>query len=183
MSTKKVCALRTSLEKRGTSLIKKLITIRTPIFAFFILLSFNTKAQKTTDSTASGHSIFPKGEKAPAANFTGNVWLNVFVSDDTAFNYHMANVTFEPGARTHWHQHPGGQILLVTEGMGYYQEKGKPKKVLRRGDVIKCHPGIEHWHGASPASRFAHVGITNNNPKGRAVWLQPVTEQEYHGLK
>lgn len=179
----KLCALKPSLKERRTSLLKKLIALRTPIFAFFILLGFNTQAQKTTDSTASGNSIFPKGEKAPAANFTGNVWLNVFVSDDSVFNYHMANVTFEPGARTHWHQHPGGQILLVTEGIGYYQEKGKPKKIVRQGDVIKCPAGIEHWHGASPGNRFAHVGITNNSPKGRAVWLEAVTEQEYNSLK
>jgi quercetin dioxygenase-like cupin family protein len=183
MSTSKLCALKPSLKERRTFLPGKVIALRTAIFAFLILLNFNSQAQETSDSMASGNSIFPKGEKAPAANFTGNVWLKVFVSDDTAFNYHMANVTFEPGARTHWHQHPGGQILLVTEGIGYYQEKGKPKKILRRGDMIKCPPGTEHWHGASPGSSFAHVGITNNSPKGRAVWLQPVTDQEYNSPK
>ncbi|ALR30373.1 hypothetical protein ATE47_07485 [Chryseobacterium sp. IHB B 17019] len=66
----------------------------------------------------------------------------------------MGNVTFEPGARTKWHLHPGGQIILVTGGVGYYQEKGQPKKILHKGDVIKCPPHVEHWHGASKDSYF-----------------------------
>ncbi|MGE8527218.1 cupin domain-containing protein [Chryseobacterium rhizosphaerae] len=66
----------------------------------------------------------------------------------------MGNVTFEPGARTKWHLHPGGQIILVTGGVGFYQEKGQPKKILHKGDVIKCSPHVEHWHGTSKDSYF-----------------------------
>ena len=73
----------------------------------------------------------------------------MLVTNDTTFNTSIGNVTFEPGARTNWHYHPGGQILLVTSGIGRYQEKGKPVRELRKGDIVKCEPNIIHWHGAS----------------------------------
>ena len=72
------------------------------------------------------------------------------VQNDRTYKMQVGNVTFEPGARTNWHYHPGGQILLATDGVGYYQEKGSPKRFFRKGDVIKCPPNITHWHGAGP---------------------------------
>lgn len=158
--------------------ILKMVTI-----AFSLLISLNSKAQKTQDESTSQHAIFPKGQKVPNQNMTGTVWMNVLTSNDSTFNYHIASVTFEPGARTHWHKHPGGQILLATEGIGYYQEKGKPIQLFRKGDVIKCAPDVEHWHGASPNSEFVHIGITNNTAKGLFVWLQRVTDEEYNAVK
>ncbi|WP_232065173.1 cupin domain-containing protein [Rhodocytophaga rosea] len=94
----------------------------------------------------------------------------------------MGNVTFEPGARTNWHYHPGGQILLVTSGKGRYQEKGKAVKELRKGDVIKCAPNTIHWHGAAPDSELSHIAISTNAGKGAVVWLKPVSEEEYNKL-
>ena len=91
--------------------------------------------------------------------------------------------TFEPGARTAWHRHPGGQILLVTEGKGYYQERGKPIRTMQKGDVMKCLPGTEHWHGASPDSKLTHIAIGSNVDKGGAVWLRGVTDQEYKSVQ
>lgn len=90
----------------------------------------------------------------------------------------VGNVTFEAGARTKWHKHPGGQILLVIDGVGYYQEQGQSKKILRKGDVIKCPPNVPHWHGASADTAFVHVAITNRH-LGETVWLNEVTEDEY----
>lgn len=90
----------------------------------------------------------------------------------------VGNVTFEPGARTKWHLHAGGQILLAIGRIGYYQEKGSPKKILRKGDVIKCLPNVPHWHGASPDNEFIQIAITSTH-KGSTVWLEPVTDEEY----
>lgn len=126
--------------------------------------------------------IFPKGTKITNNNFTGNVWLTMLVESDTTFNTGIGNVTFEPKARTNWHYHSGGQILLVTDGLGYYQEKGKPIQLLHKGDVIKCSPNIEHWHGASPDSSLTHIAINPNTNKGSVVWLKPVTDEEYKGF-
>ncbi|HCM32553.1 MAG TPA: cupin domain-containing protein [Chryseobacterium sp.] len=125
------------------------------------------------------HTIFPKGEKVTNNNFTGNVWLQMLGRDEQSLNTGVGNVTFEPGARTKWHLHPAGQIILVTEGVGYYQEKGQPKKILYKGDVIKCPANVEHWHGASKDSYFVQIAVTDNK-NGSVVWLHPVTEEEYH---
>lgn len=70
--------------------------------------------------------IFPKGEKIASDHFIGTAWLSMLVPDDGTYHCPIYNVTFEPGARNNWHKHPGGQILLVTGGRGYYQEEGKP---------------------------------------------------------
>lgn len=107
-------------------------------------------------------SIFPKGEKAPAEYFTGTAWIKPLVPDDRSFNCVVGNVTFERSARNNWHTHPGGQILIVTEGTGYFQEKGKLIQLLQKGDVVKILPDVEHWHGASPDSKFTHIAISTN---------------------
>lgn len=124
-------------------------------------------------------SIFPKGEKSTTDNHTGTVWLKELNEPDSIFNYSIAVATFEPGAKLDWHTHPGGQILLITEGTGYYQEKGKPKQIDHKGDVVKCLPGVEHWHGASPESGFTYLATTPAQ-KGRTIWLKRVTNEEYN---
>ncbi len=128
------------------------------------------------------NAIFQKGEKAPADYFTGTAWVKILVPADDNFNTQIANVTFEPGERNNWHTHPGGQILIVTDGTGYYQEKGKPIRLLHKGDVVKILPDIEHWHGASPDSEFTHIAINTNTKKGIVVWLQRVSDEEYNSF-
>jgi quercetin dioxygenase-like cupin family protein len=127
--------------------------------------------------------IFPKGQKIATDYFIGAAWLEMLVSNDSTFNCPIGNVTFEPGARNNWHKHPGGQLLLVTGGKGYYQEEGKPVQVLHEGDVVKIHPDVKHWHGATPDSWFTHIAITTNAQKGDAEWLEPVTDEEYKNLE
>lgn len=78
--------------------------------------------------------IFLKGDSAPADYFTGRAWIKPLVPNDPTFNVVMGNVVFEPGCRNNWHSHPGGQILICTEGVGYYQEKGQPIRLLKKGD-------------------------------------------------
>jgi quercetin dioxygenase-like cupin family protein len=134
---------------------------------------------ETKHSTTEEKLIFPKGEKITNDNFTGTAYLQPLVAADSINPTAIGNVTFEPGARTKWHIHPGGQILLVTDGVGYYQEKGQLKKILRKGDVLKCPPNIPHWHGASADSSFTQVAVTNNR-NGSVVWLGHVRDQEYN---
>lgn len=142
-----------------------------------------TPQNKSARTAASQRSnIFPQGEKIMNDNFTGTAYLQMLVAADSLNAIAVGNVTFEPGARTKWHLHPGGQILLVTDGVGYYQEKGQLKKVLRKGDVIKCLPNVPHWHGASADSAFVQVTITGRE-KGETVWLEAVTDEEYNSVK
>lgn len=123
-------------------------------------------------------SVFLQGEKITSDNFTGTVYLNMLMDADSINPTTVGNVTFEPGARTKWHLHPGGQILLAIEGVGYYQEKGQEKKILRKGDVVKCPANVPHWHGASADTAFVQVAITNRH-LGPTEWLQEVTDEEY----
>jgi quercetin dioxygenase-like cupin family protein len=87
--------------------------------------------------------------------------------------------TFAPGSRLRWHIHPKGQILLIMEGTGYYLEKGKPARIVHKGDVIKCTPGVPHTHMAAPNSSFAYIGIESRGIK----WLERVTDEEYNSVK
>jgi 4-carboxymuconolactone decarboxylase len=139
-------------------------------------------AVKTEDNITNGITdqtrIFPKGEKITNNNFIGNAWLYQMVTTDNSNQIQVGSVTFEPGARTNWHSHPGGQILLVTSGTGYYQEKGSAKRIIKKGEVIRCPPNVPHWHGASKDDVFVQVAITNTQ-KGATEWLQPVTDEEY----
>ncbi|MGA2105796.1 MAG: cupin domain-containing protein [Methanoregula sp.] len=127
-------------------------------------------------------AIFPKGDKVVNDHFIGKVWLSMLVPDDGTYHCPIYNVTFEPGARNNWHKHPGGQILLVTGGWGYYQEEGKPVRVLSAGSVVTIPPLVKHWHGAAPDHWFVHIGITTNPELGDAEWLEPVTDDAYPGL-
>ena len=126
--------------------------------------------------------LFPPGEVATTDNHTGTVWLNELSAPDSVFRYSIAAATFAPGAKLDWHRHPGGQILLITEGTGYYQERGQPRRTVQKGDVVKCRPGVEHWHGASPNSRFAYLATTPTQ-QGKTIWLNRVTEEEYRRIK
>lgn len=153
------------------------------IIAAAVLVIINGGCKNQTTATAKKEQmqvIFPKGEAGPAENFTGNAWHTSLVANDTTYNTLVGNVYFEPGARSNWHIHPAGQILIITDGIGYYQEKGQPRKTIKKGDVVKCTPNIEHWHGASPETGMQQLYIISNTEKGIVKWLQPVTDREYN---
>ena len=143
------------------------------VFAILIAYSSAMNAQKTD-------LAFPKGEVITNNNFTGTAWLQMLVNNDSIYNTSIGNVTFEPKARTNWHKHPGGQILLITDGSGYYQEKGKSAQLLHKGDVVRIPPDAVHWHGAAPEYSLTHIAISPNTDKGSVVWLQPVKDEEYN---
>lgn len=98
-------------------------------------------------------TVFPKGPVNPYGKFfTGTSYLTMLNTADPVFNCPIGNVTFEAGCRTFWHSHTGGQILLVLAGEGLYQEKGKPARRIKKGDVVLIKPDVEHWHGACATS-------------------------------
>src|SRR5439155_10947840 len=98
---------------------------------------------------------------------------------DSTFDPSVAEATYDAGAKLDWHIHPGGQVLLITEGTGYYQERGQSLRVVHKGDVIKSAPGVEHWHGATATSGFGYIAVTPTR-KGKTIWLEPVRD-EAHG--
>src|SRR5215217_2283202 len=153
----------------------------------FLLLSFTglsliackNNFKTDTMTTANNTSIFPKGEKLTNGYFTGDAYLMPLIAKDKNNDFMMGSVTFEPGARTNWHTHPRGQVLIVTEGAGFYQEKGKPAQPIKKGDVVNIPENTEHWHGAAAKTKMVHIAITNYEGENNVVWLKPVTEEEY----
>jgi fermentation-respiration switch protein FrsA (DUF1100 family)/quercetin dioxygenase-like cupin family protein len=132
------------------------------------------------EKTMQYNTVFPKGDQGPKDYFTGTTWVNMLHTDSNGvFDTQAYDVIFEPSARTYWHSHPGGQILLVTDGTGYYQEKGKAERLLNKGDVVAIPPDVVHWHGAAPDSHFIHIGMSTKVHLGPAKWSGPVTNEEY----
>lgn len=123
--------------------------------------------------------IFKAGEPNPYGKFfTGQTFLTN-LTDTPDGSAGIGVVTFEPGARNNWHiHHDGYQILLVTGGLGWYQEAGQPAQALKKGDVVVTQAGVKHWHGAQADSWFEHIAITAGTP----VWLEAVSDAEYTQL-
>ena len=86
---------------------------------------------------------------------------------------------FQPGARSAWHTHPLGQILIVTDGVGWIQQWGGPVQVIRKGDVVWIPPGIKHWHGATPATAMTHIAVQESLNGVAVNWLEQVTNEQY----
>ncbi|QMW05247.1 cupin domain-containing protein [Spirosoma foliorum] len=119
----------------------------------------------------------PEGYQLGAVQyFSGNVYVKPLVVADTITNCSITDVYFEPGVINNWHTHPSNQILLVKEGVCYYQEEGQPLQKFQAGEVINVLPGIKHWHGASPDGRMIHTAININTEKGVVTWLEPVAD-------
>lgn len=125
-------------------------------------------------------SLFPKGEKLPNEWFTGEAFLSPLVSKDKNNEFSAGAVTFEIDARTNWHTHPKGQVLIVIEGSGFYQEKGKAAQAITKGDVVNIPENVEHWHGASAKTSMTHIAITNFKDDVQVTWLKPVTNEEFN---
>ena len=130
-------------------------------------------------------SAFPLGDKneAYAKFFDGQSYLAMLSKEQVI----IANVTFEPGCRNHWHIHHaesgGGQILICVAGRGYYQEWGKPARELQPGDVVNIPANVKHWHGAAKDSWFQHLAVEVAGEKTSNEWCEPVDTNDYEKLK
>jgi len=121
----------------------------------------------------------PSG-KGPTDWFTGTVRIDpLFQAPDPA-RVRAASVTFEPRARTAWHTHPLGQILLVTAGFGLAQRWGGPVEQIRPGDVVWFQPGEKHWHGATPTTAMTHIAIQEQLEGKTVDWMEQVSDEQYH---
>lgn len=118
-------------------------------------------------------------QRGPAEWFTGNVRLDPLHTAEAPARAGAASVTFEPGARTAWHTHPLGQILVVTSGCGWTQCDGEPIVEIRAGDVVFCPPGHKHWHGATSTTAMTHIAIQESLNGSPVTWMEHVTDEEY----
>ena len=117
--------------------------------------------------------------KGPTEYFTGIVRIDPLFPVSAPARAAGNAVTFEPGARTAWHTHPFGQVLIVTAGCGRAQREGGPIEEIRPGDVVVFAPGEKHWHGSAPTTAMTHIAI-QEALDGKAVeWMEKVSDEQY----
>lgn len=149
------------------------------LLATFISCNGDKDQSNQSESASSEVMIFPKGELGPATNFTGHAYNFGLVANDSTYNTLVGNVYFERGARSNWHVHPSGQILIVLDGEGYHQLEGQPKQIMKKGDVIKVPANTRHWHGATENNSLTQMYILPKTQNGIVTWLEPVTDDQY----
>lgn len=152
-----------------------------PTVALLATIAFNACAAEAL--SAQSMTIVRNGERASVIgapkNFVGHARIDPLFAVPAPSNVSAGYVTFEPGARSMWHTHPLGQMLVVTTGTGWVQQEGVDKQVIKPGDVIWTPPGVKHWHGATSTTGVTHMAIQEALDGKNVEWLEPVTEAQY----
>ncbi len=117
--------------------------------------------------------------KGPAEWFTGTVRIDPLFQPSAPARAAGNAVTFEPAARTAWHSHPLGQILIITAGAGRAQRWGGAIEEVRPGDVVSFAPGEKHWHGAATATAMTHIAIQEALDGKSVDWMEHVSDEQY----
>ena len=120
----------------------------------------------------------PSG-KGPVEFFTGAVRVDPMFQMQAPARTRGGLVTFEPGARSAWHTHPLGQLLVVTSGLGLVQQWGKPVQEIRPGDIVWIPPATKHWHGAAPTTAMTHIAIQEALDGKTVDWMEKVSDEQY----
>ncbi len=113
--------------------------------------------------------------------FTGSAKVEQLFAVNPPSQVSGGIVTFAPGARSAWHTHPFGQVLVITAGTGRVQMWGEPEQTVHAGDVVIIPAHVKHWHGAAPDCAMSHLAIQDNLNGVAVDWLEPVTDQQYNG--
>lgn len=141
-----------------------------------------TNQNSATDAAAEQLTVIERGKQertAPANNFTGRVTVASPFKGTGDSRLGGATVTFQPGARTHWHSHPVGQLLVVTKGEGWVQAEGEAVRAVKAGDVVWTAAGVKHWHGATSTSAMTHTAVAEAVEGEAVAWLEPVSGSQY----
>lgn len=164
--------------------------VRRWIYALFLAFSAvgSAAAQSPAPSGAPADSIqiSRSGSRAaqpgPADYFTGTVHVRPLFDATAPGRSSGALVSFDAGARSAWHTHPLGQVLIITAGKGRIQKWGEAHEEIREEDVVRIPPGVKHWHGAAPTAAMSHVAIQESQDGQVVHWLEKVSEAEYNPL-
>ncbi|MFZ0590510.1 MAG: carboxymuconolactone decarboxylase family protein [Bryobacteraceae bacterium] len=154
-----------------------------PIFLLASALGQTNQAGTASAGDSQTIKIIRAGSQpsrqGPPENFTGSVRVEpLFQAHDPA-RASGSLVTFKPGARTAWHTHPLGQILIVTAGTGRVQRWSDPVEEIHQRDVVWIPPGQKHWHGAAPDSSMAHIAIVEQLDGKAVEWMEKVSDAQY----
>lgn len=157
--------------------MKRLAALTTGLFVLVAASAFAAPANPPAITITHG------GSQAPAEGFskyfTGSSSVVPLHKVQTPSRLSASLVTFQPGARTLWHTHPLGQLLIVTDGTGWIQQWGEPKQVIRKGDVVWIPAGVKHWHGATATTSMTHYAILESLDGKSVEWMEKVTDAQY----
>lgn len=149
------------------------------IYVLVLALSVQSQTSKDQEAIRIIRSGSHPSRQGSEENFTGSVRVDPLFEAKAPARMSGALVTFEPGARTAWHTHPLGQILIVTAGNGWVQQWSGHVQEIREGDVVWIPPDIKHWHGAAAGMSMAHIAIVESL-NGKAVeWREKVNDEQY----
>jgi quercetin dioxygenase-like cupin family protein len=132
-------------------------------------------AQDITISAADARVSAP----GPATAYTGQAITEMLFLNGEQGSLTGADITFAPGARTAWHNHPNGQYLIITAGTGWVQSRGEAKRVVRAGDVVWTPPGVFHWHGATDTRSLSHIAVWNFQDGSGGELQEQVSDADY----
>jgi quercetin dioxygenase-like cupin family protein len=121
-----------------------------------------------------------RASEGAATTFTGSVHIQALFGVQEPSHNTGGLVTFQPGARSAWHTHPLGQVLIITDGEGWIQEWGKPRQTMHKGDVVQIPAGVKHWHGATATSSVTHIAIQEMSEGRNVDWLEKVSDAQYN---
>lgn len=151
--------------------------MKTILLLFFGIIPLFGLAQKSGYSIS---SYLEKGTKAPNTNYLGEAWIKPLLQEDGDLNYHITKATFIANSTLDWHKHVTPQVLIVTAGEGYYQERGKEPVIMKEGDVIKCNKDTEHWHSSTKQSDVTYLAIYGGSPS--TTWTEKLSREYYESV-
>jgi quercetin dioxygenase-like cupin family protein len=125
-------------------------------------------------------SYLTQGPKAPNTHYIGEAWLNGLLQADGDLNYNITKATFRANSTLDWHKHESVQVLIIVEGEGYYQERGKEPVILKKGDVIKCPKNTEHWHSSTKEKDVTYLAIYGGSQP--TAWTEILTQEYYDDI-
>lgn len=125
-------------------------------------------------------SYLDEGTKAPNTHYIGEAWLNRLLSADEDLAYNITKATFKANSTLDWHKHSSPQVLIIVEGEGYYQERGKDPIRMKAGDVIKCNKETEHWHSSSKESDVTYLALYGGTQP--TTWTEVLSQEDYDSV-
>lgn len=126
------------------------------------------------------NSYLEEGTKAPNTHYIGEAWLNALLRANGDLNYNITKATFKANSTLDWHRHSTPQVLIIVEGVGYYQERGKEPIIMREGDVIKCEKDVEHWHSSSKENDVTYLAIYGGGHP--TTWTEVLSQEDYDNV-
>lgn len=144
------------------------------IVTIFVLLPLFNYAQNSDYSIS---SYLDEGTRAPNTHYIGEAWLNRLINADGDLNYNITKATFKANSTLDWHKYSSPQVLIIVEGEGYYQERGKDPIRMKVGDVIKCNKETEHWHSSSKESDVTYLALYGGTQP--TTWTEVLSQENY----